>query len=189
LSSPDSRTAICPGSFDPVTVGHIDIIQRATRLFDQVIVAVGVNPEKDPLFTLRERCEILESVCEPFPNVKVAVLEGLLVQYARRNQALVVVKGLRAISDFEFEFQQALMNSHIEPNVETVFLMTRPEHAYLSSSMIKNVFALGGPISGLVPQIVERRMEEKIRERSSKIGKNSESDSSFASGATDGRSA
>lgn len=156
-------TAICPGSFDPITSGHVDIIERASRLFDRVIVAVGVNPDKNPMFTLTERCDILEEVCSDFPNVEVAELKGLLVAYARSHDAQVIVKGLRAISDFEFEFQQALMNSHMEPEIETVFLMTRPEHTFLSSSLIKNVVALGGPITGLVPPYVERRMEEKMR--------------------------
>jgi pantetheine-phosphate adenylyltransferase len=158
-------TAICPGSFDPITSGHVDIIERASRLFDDVIVAVGVNPEKNPLFTLSERCDILKEVCKSYRNVRVALLEGLLVEYARRNRAQVIVKGLRAISDFEYEFQQALMNSHMDPDIETVFLMTRPEHTFLSSSMIKSVVALGGPIQGLVPPLVERRLEEKYRSR------------------------
>jgi pantetheine-phosphate adenylyltransferase len=158
-------TAICPGSFDPITSGHVDIIERASRLFDRVIVAVGVNPDKNPMFTLAERCEILETVCSEFSNVEVAELKGLLVNYAKSHGAQVIVKGLRAISDFEFEFQQALMNSHMEPEIETTFLMTRPEHTFLSSSLIKGVVALGGTITGLVPPYVERRLEEKMRDR------------------------
>lgn len=155
-------TAVCPGSFDPVTAGHVDIIERAARSFERVIVAVGANPSKDPMFTLPERCEILEEVCGPYPNVTVDILEGLLVEFARKHDAQVIVKGLRAVSDFEYEFQQAMMNAHMAPDVETVFLMARSEHLFLSSSLIKNVASLGGPITGLVPPGVEHRLLEKV---------------------------
>ena len=158
-------TAVVPGSFDPVTSGHVDIIERASAAFDRVLVAVGVNPSKDPLFTLPERCEILGEVCAPFPNVRVETLDSLLVDFVRAHGAQVIVKGLRAVSDFEFEFQQALMNSHMAPEVETFFLMARPEHLFLSSSLIKNVAALGGPITGLVPPLVERRLLDKRAEK------------------------
>lgn len=155
-------TAVVPGSFDPVTSGHVDIIERAAGVFDRVLVAVGVNPSKNPMFTLPERCEILVEVCAPYPNVLVDSLDGLLVDFVRKHGAQVIVKGLRAVSDFEFEFQQALMNSHMAPEVETFFLMARPEHLFLSSSLIKNVAGLGGPITGLVPPLVERRLLEKL---------------------------
>ncbi|MBW3623151.1 MAG: pantetheine-phosphate adenylyltransferase [Armatimonadetes bacterium] len=154
--------AVVPGSFDPVTSGHLDIIERAAGSFQRVIVAVGANPSKNPMFTLSERCEILHEVCGPFPNVEVDILDGLLVEFARSHGALVIVKGLRAVSDFEYEFQQALMNSHMAPDIETFFLMARPEHLFLSSSLIKNVASLGGPITGLVPPTVERRLLDKI---------------------------
>ena len=157
-------TAIVPGSFDPVTSGHVDIIERAAGTFGRVIVAVGVNPDKYPMFTLPERCEILREVCGAYPNVGIEVLEGLLVEYARQHGAQVIIKGLRAVSDFENEFQQALMNSHMAPGIETFFLMARPEHLFLSSSLIKNVASLGGPITGLVPPLVERRILQKINE-------------------------
>jgi pantetheine-phosphate adenylyltransferase len=157
-------TAVVPGSFDPVTAGHMDVIERAAHAFDRVIVAVGVNPSKDPMFTLPERCEILIEVCGPFPNVHVDALDGLLVEFVRRHGAQVIVKGLRAVSDFEYEFQQALMNSHMAPEVETFFLMARPEHLFLSSSLIKNVAGLGGPIAGLVPPPVERRIRDKLKQ-------------------------
>jgi pantetheine-phosphate adenylyltransferase len=158
-----SVTAIYPGSFDPVTSGHLDIIERGAGIFDRLIVLVGVNPDKNSLFTLSERCDILREVCGTLPNVSIGVLEGLLVESAKTHGAQVIVKGLRAVSDFEFEFQQALMNSHMEPTIETLFLMARPDHLYLSSSLIKNVAALGGPIEGLVPSVVERRLHEKYR--------------------------
>lgn len=155
-------TAVVPGSFDPVTSGHLDIIERASRSFERVIVAVGANPSKNPMFTLAERCEILREACAPFQNVTVDVLDGLLIEFARRHGARVIVKGLRAVSDFEYEFQQALMNAHMAPDIETFFLMARSEHLFLSSSLIKNVASLGGPIAGLVPPEVERRVREKF---------------------------
>lgn len=155
-------TAVCPGSFDPVTSGHLDIIERASRLFSRVIVAVAVNPEKRPLFTLEERKAMLQEVCRPFPNVEVDVLTGLLVDYCRSKGAQVIIRGLRAISDFEFELQQALMNSRMAPDIETVFLMTRPEHSFLSSSLIKEIASLGGEVSGLVPPLVEAKLRERF---------------------------
>jgi pantetheine-phosphate adenylyltransferase len=155
-------TAVVPGSFDPVTSGHVDIIERAARSFERVLVAVGANPSKNPMFTLEERCEILREVCTPYPNVGVEELDGLLIEFARRHGARVIVKGLRAVSDFEYEFQQALMNAHMAPDIETFFLMARSEHLFLSSSLIKNVASLGGPIVGLVPPEVERRVREKV---------------------------
>lgn len=155
--------AVCPGSFDPVTSGHLDVIERASKLFDQVIVAVAWNIDKHPLFSLEERKAMLEEVCARFPNVTVDILEGLLVHYARAKGAKVIVKGLRAISDFENEFQQALMNSKLEPGIETVFLMSRPEHSFLRSSLIKEVARTGGCIRGLVPPEVEARVLARIR--------------------------
>lgn len=159
-------TAVCPGSFDPVTTGHLDIIERAAHLFTHVIVAVAVNPEKRPLFSVGERREMLAEVLGHLPNVSVESLDGLLVEFAVQRGAEVLVKGLRAISDFELEFQQALMNSHIEPRVDTVFLMTRPEHSFLSSTLIKQVASLGGTVAGLVPPSVEARLRDRLRGRS-----------------------
>lgn len=156
-------TAICPGSFDPVTSGHMDIIERASKLFDRVIVAVSWNIGKQPLFSAEERKAMLEEACAPLPNVTVEVLDGLLVDYAVARGACVIVKGLRAISDFENEFQQALLNFKLRPDVETIFLMSRPEHSFLRSSLIKEVARAGGRVNGLVPPSVEARLLAKIR--------------------------
>lgn len=141
------KKAIYPGSFDPVTNGHIDIIERASHLFDEVIVAVSTNIEKSPMFTIDERMEMLSSACSHLSNVKVDGFNGLLVRYAESNGAIAIVKGLRALSDFEFEFEMALMNRRLENRVETVFMMTNAEYSYLSSSIIKEVVKFGGSIS------------------------------------------
>ena len=158
--------ALVPGSFDPVTNGHLDIIQRAAAMFDNVLVAVAKNNSKAPLFTLEERVEILTEVCNDFPNVRIDSFEGLLVNYAAENEATVIVKGLRAVSDFEYELQMALMNRRLKQNVETVFLMTGAEHSYLSSSIVKEIARLGGSVEGLVPQSVERRLQSKLAKSS-----------------------
>jgi pantetheine-phosphate adenylyltransferase len=154
------RRAIYPGSFDPITNGHLDIIERSSRLFDEVIVSVLVNLDKHPLFTTDERVEMIREVI-PWANVEVDTFHGLLVHYAIERQAQVIVRGIRAISDYEYELQMALMNRRMEPGVETVFLMAAEEYSYLSSRLIKEIFKLGGPIAGLVPELVEKRMREK----------------------------
>lgn len=146
------RLAICPGSFDPVTNGHLDVIQRAAALFDRVIVLVADNAEKRPLFTALERQELLRRVTAAIPNVEVEVYGGLLAEYARERNAAAIVKGLRAMSDFEYEFQMALTNRKLYAGVETVFLTTTAEHMYLSSSLVKEVARLGGDISEFVPK-------------------------------------
>jgi pantetheine-phosphate adenylyltransferase len=156
-----TRRAIYPGTFDPLTNGHLDIIERSARLFDEVIVAVLVNLDKLPLFSVAERVETIEAVV-PSPNVKVGTFEGLLVHYAVAQKAQVIVRGIRAISDYEYELQMALMNRRLEPGVETVFLMAGEAYSYISSRLIKEVFRLGGSISGLVPELVEQRMREKL---------------------------
>ena len=156
-----TRRAIYPGTFDPLTNGHLDIIERSARLFDEVIVAVLVNLDKLPMFSVAERVETIESVV-PLPNVKVGTFEGLLVHYAVAQKAQVIVRGIRAISDYEYELQMALMNRRLEPGVETVFLMAGEAYSYISSRLIKEVFRLGGSISGLVPELVEQRMREKL---------------------------
>lgn len=144
--------AIYPGSFDPVTSGHFDIITRAAGLFETVIVLVAANSAKVPLFTAQQRVGMIEEACDALPNVQVDTLaDQLLVDYATAQGAQVIVKGLRAVSDFEYEFQMALLNRHLQPNVETVFLMTSAEHSYLSSSIVKEIARLGGDIHGLVP--------------------------------------
>jgi pantetheine-phosphate adenylyltransferase len=154
--------AICPGSFDPVTGGHIDVIERAARVFGEVIVAVAPNPGKKTLFTVEERLEMLREVTNHLPNVRVDAFDGLLVDYAHQQNVSVIVKGLRAVSDFEFEFQMALMNRNLAPEIETVFMMTGAEFSYLSSSIVKELAAMGGPIRGLVPEAVERELTKKF---------------------------
>ena len=155
------KTAIYPGSFDPLTNGHIDIIRRGARLFDRVIIAVLINLEKAPLFTVPERVEIAREAFAGQPNVEVDTFDGLLVDYARKRGAGVIVKGLRAVSDFEFEMQMALMNRKLNPEVETVFMMPTQPYTYVSSRLVKEVVALGGPVHGLVPESVEKRLREK----------------------------
>jgi len=155
------RIAVCPGSFDPMTMGHVDIIERAAQLFDRVVVAVLVNPGKSPLFSLEARVEIAREVFAGHPNVEVETFQGLLVEYARQKQASVIVRGLRAVSDFEYEFQMALMNRHLAPGIETTFMMPAEQYAYLSSTLIKEVFSLGGDIEGLVPPLVEARLRAR----------------------------
>jgi pantetheine-phosphate adenylyltransferase len=153
--------AIYPGSFDPLTNGHVDIIQRGSRLFDRIVVAVLVNLEKAPLFTVAERVSIARDVFHDWPNVEVDTFDGLLVEYARRRQASVIVRGLRAVSDFEYELQMALMNRRLNDAVETVFMMPAEPYTYVSSRLVKEVVALGGSVHGLVPDLVERRLREK----------------------------
>jgi pantetheine-phosphate adenylyltransferase len=153
--------AVYPGSFDPLTNGHIDIIQRGSRLFDRIIIAVLINLEKAPLFTVPERVQIAREVFQDRPNVEVDTFDGLLVEYARSRRASVIVRGLRAVSDFEYEMQMALMNRRLNHEVETVFMMPGEPYTYLSSRLVKEVVALGGSVKGLVPEIVERRLREK----------------------------
>ncbi|MCI0488834.1 MAG: pantetheine-phosphate adenylyltransferase [Blastocatellia bacterium] len=156
------RRAIYPGSFDPITMGHIDIIERSARLFDEVVVAVLLNVEKKPMFSPEERVEIISSI-NRWDNVSVDTFEGLLVHYAVEQNAQVIVRGIRAVSDYEYELQMALMNRRLEPSVETVFLMAGEAYSYLSSRLIKEVFKLGGSIEGLVPDPVERLMRDKLK--------------------------
>jgi pantetheine-phosphate adenylyltransferase len=153
--------AIYPGSFDPLTNGHVDIIQRGSRFFDRIVVAVLINLEKAPLFTVPERVDLARSVFREWPNVEVDTFDGLLVDYARRKHASVIVRGLRAISDFEYEMQMALMNRRLSPDVETVFMMPAEPYTYVSSRLVKEVVALGGTVTGLVPALVEARLRDK----------------------------
>ena len=154
--------AIYPGSFDPVTFGHLDIITRSAKLVDELIVGVLVNNAKSPLFSVEERVKILEKTVENIPNVKVIPFEGLLVEFVRKMEAQMVVRGLRAITDFEYELQMAQTNHKLEPELETIFLTTSLEYSYLSSSTVKEVAAFGGDISQFVPHIVIERMQEKM---------------------------
>jgi pantetheine-phosphate adenylyltransferase len=157
------KLAIFPGSFDPLTNGHVDIIERGTHLFDTIVVAVLVNVEKSPLFSMEERVDIVREVFKGRPNVEVDTFDGLLVDYVAKRKADVIVRGLRALSDFETEFQMALMNRRLSPDIETVFMMPAEQYTYISSRLIKEVFSLGGQVRGLVPEIVERRLKEKQR--------------------------
>ena len=157
-----STLAVYPGSFDPLTNGHVDIISRGARLFDRIIVAVLVNAEKAPLFSMNERVEIARSVFQDHQNVEIDTFDGLLVDYVERRRAQVIVRGLRAVSDFEFEFQMALMNQRLNPRIETVFMMPAEQYTYISSRLIKEVFTLGGRVHGLVPELVEQRLREKV---------------------------
>lgn len=156
-----STLAVYPGSFDPLTNGHVDIIERGARLFDRIIVAIAVNAEKAPMFTMAERVEIARAVFRNHPNVEVDTFEGLLVNYVARRQANVIVRGLRAVSDFEYEMQMALMNRELAGTLETVFMMPAAQYSFISSRLIKEVFALGGKVHGLVPDVVEKRLREK----------------------------
>ena len=156
-----STLAVYPGSFDPLTNGHVDIIERGARLFDRIIVAILVNAEKSPLFTTAERVDIARKVFKDRANVEVDTFDGLLVDYVAKRKANVLVRGLRAVSDFEYEFQMALMNRHLNPMIETVFMMPAEKYSYISSRLIKEVFALGGQVHGLVPELVETRLREK----------------------------
>ena len=161
MSSHRPRVAIYPGSFDPLTSGHVDIIERGSKIFDAIIVAILVNAEKVPLFTENERIAIIREVFKDYKNVQAETFNGLLVDYAQQKDATVLVRGLRAVSDFEYEFQMALMNRHLAPGLETVFMMPDEKYTFVSSRLIKEVFTLGGEVTGLVPAIVEAKLRAK----------------------------
>ncbi len=155
-------TALVPGSFDPPTKGHLDVVERCAALFDEVVVAVVRNPSKTPLFTADERVELLEQCTAEWPNVRAEYFEGLLVEFAKEVGATTVVKGLRAVTDFEFEIQMSQMNRYLSGDVVTLFVATKPEYGYLSSSLVKEVARLGGSIDGLVPGAVASAMKERL---------------------------
>ena len=159
------RTAIYPGTFDPVTNGHLDIIERAANLFDKVIVGVADENYKNPLFNLEERVELLRKVTKDIPNVEIKGFHGLLMEFCQQEKAGTVIRGLRAMSDFEREFQMALMNKEVVPEIETIFLMTASNYQFVSSSMIKNFASLGSIVTGLVPSVVEEALREKYQHR------------------------
>ena len=154
--------AIYPGSFDPVTNGHLDLIERGRNIFAQLTVAVLRNAEKQPLFGISERVEMLREVTREWPNVEVDVFEGLLVDYARRRQAGVILRGIRAVSDYEYELQMALMNRKLEPRLETVFMMPALKYSFLSARLVREIALHGGPLDGLVPPVVEQRLRAKV---------------------------
>ena len=157
------RRAIYPGSFDPVTNGHLDVIERARNLFDEVVVAVARNVEKEPLFTLQERLDLLQEGLGKIERVRVSQFDGLLVKFAVAEKANAVIRGLRAVSDFEFEFQMALMNRKLESSVETIFLMPKEEYTYLSSRLVKEIARLGGDVSKFVPACAAKALGQKFR--------------------------
>jgi pantetheine-phosphate adenylyltransferase len=157
------KRAIYPGSFDPVTNGHLDVVERAGKLFDEVIVAVAHNDEKQPLFSLEERLDLLQQTVGKIDKVKIAQFDGLLVQFAVEQKASAVIRGLRAVSDFEFEFQMALMNRKLKDSVETIFLMPKEEYTYLSSRLVKEIARLGGDVSQFVPGVVAGALGKKFK--------------------------
>jgi pantetheine-phosphate adenylyltransferase len=155
-------TAIYPGSFDPVTNGHLDLIARAAVIFDRLVVAVSHNSEKDPMFAVSERMEMLEAVTKQWKNVEVAMFDGLLVDYARAEGARVILRGIRAVSDYEYELQMAMINRKIEPLIETVFMLPGEAYSFISSRWVKELAKLGGSIKGFVPALVEERLRAKV---------------------------
>jgi pantetheine-phosphate adenylyltransferase len=164
-----TRRAIYPGSFDPVTNGHIDLIDRAVKLFDEVIVAILKNPSKSSLFTVEERIGMLREAV-PWPQVRIDAFDGLLVEYVKQIQATAIIRGIRAVSDYEYEMQMAMMNRRLYPYAETIFMLPAEPYSYLSSKLVKEVFSLGGSISGLVPEFIEMRMIEKYNSRHLLLG-------------------
>lgn len=161
------RKAIFPGSFDPLTNGHLDIIRRSAPLFDEIIISVLNNPEKNPMFTVDERCELIREALPAIQtgscDLKVASFSGLTAHFARQQNAIAIVRGIRAVADYEYELRMALMNRKLEPEIETVFLMAGEEFSYVSSTLMKQVFELGGRVDGLIPATVEERMRQKLK--------------------------
>jgi pantetheine-phosphate adenylyltransferase len=157
-----TSVAIYPGSFDPVTNGHLDLIERGEKMFDRLIVAVLKNTEKEPMFSVPERVEMLREVTRHWESVEIDVFEGLLVDYARKRGAAVILRGIRAVSDYEYELQMALMNRKLEPRLETVFMMPGETYSYLSAKVVREIAHFGGPLAGLVPPTVEQRLRAKV---------------------------
>jgi len=157
-----TSVAIYPGSFDPVTNGHLDLIERGQKMFDRLIVAVLKNTEKEPMFSVPERVEMLREVTRHWESVEIDVFEGLLVDYARKRDAAVILRGIRAVSDYEYELQMALMNRKLEPRLETVFMMPGETYSYLSAKVVREIAHFGGPLAGLVPPTVEQRLRAKV---------------------------
>ena len=156
------KTAVYPGSFDPATNGHIDVIERALKLFDKVIVAVGDNPDKKSIFSTEERLEMLKAATKHLQNVEVDSFSGLLLDYVKAKDSKIIIRGLRAVSDFDFEFQRALMNRVVDDSIETIFIMTKEHYVYLNSSIVKEMAMFGSKLNGLVPEAVEKKLKEKF---------------------------
>jgi pantetheine-phosphate adenylyltransferase len=163
-ADPTIRKAVCPGSFDPVTYGHLDIIGRAAQLYDEVVVAVLINKTKSSLFTVQERLDLLTEVTSKYPNVRVDAFHGLLVDYCRANGIAVILKGIRAVSDFDYELKMAQMNRGLA-GIDTLFMPTNPEYSFLASSLVKEIATYGGDMSSMVPDVVHARMLERIEEK------------------------
>lgn len=155
------HVAVYPGTFDPVTNGHIDLVERSLRIFDEVIIAVAENPKKAPLFSLQERIAMFRTVTENFKNISIEGFDGLLVDYVRKSKAVAIVRGLRAVSDFEYEMQMALMNRRLDNNIETVFMMPNQEYSFITSTIVKEAASYGGDVSSLVPRVVVEKLQKK----------------------------
>jgi len=156
------KKVIYPGTFDPITLGHLDLIKRAVTIFDTLIVAVASNPHKNPLFSLKERIDMLKEVTKDIHNIEIDSFDGLLMEYAKDKKCNIVLRGIRAIADFEYEFQMALSNRKLAPEIETIFMMPSEHYSYLSSKIIKEMASLGADLSGFVPPIVEKKLKEKL---------------------------
>ena len=163
--------AVYPGFFDPITNGHVDIILRGLRLFDKIVVAVLKNPKKEALFSTKDRVAMIQEIFAHQPNVEVRAFDGLLVDFVRRQKARIVIRGLRAVSDFEYELQMALMNRQLDPEIETFYMMPSVHYSFLNSGVVKEVFSLGGSVAGLVPEIVEKKLREKLKQGRLSVGK------------------
>ncbi|TET65251.1 MAG: pantetheine-phosphate adenylyltransferase [Candidatus Aminicenantes bacterium] len=155
--------AVYPGSFDPITNGHVDIIQRGLEIFDKILISVLINPKKELLFSTKERVDMIQTIFSSQEKVEVKAFDGLLVDFAKKNNAKIIIRGLRAISDFEYEFQMTLMNRKLDPEIETFFLMPNVNYSFLSSKLVKEVSMLGGCLQGLVPMEVEKKLKKKFK--------------------------
>jgi pantetheine-phosphate adenylyltransferase len=165
------KRAVYPGFFDPITNGHVDIILRGLRVFEKIVVAVLKNPKKEALFSTKDRVAMIQEIFAHQPDIEVKAFDGLLVDFVRRHKAKIVIRGLRAVSDFEYEFQMALMNRQLDPEIETLYMMPSVNYSFLNSSVVKEVFSLGGSVKGLVPEIVEKKLREKLKQGRLSLGK------------------
>lgn len=157
------KIAIYPGTFDPITNGHVDLVERGLRIFDEIIIAITTAQKKQPLFTIRERLNLIKAAVKDFKNVRVESFDGLLVEYVKSRNGIAVIRGLRAVSDFEYELQMALMNRRLDLKIETVFMMPSEEYSFLTSTMVKEVVSFGGSVNGLVPEIVGKALRSKFK--------------------------